>query len=53
MWVLGKEAWVRKGVVTHHMVLEHVGVQEAVSELGVGSSLHESSDQCSLCSKLN
>ena len=53
MWVVGEEAWVRKRVVTHNMVLEHVGVQEAVSELGVGSSLHESSDQCSLCSKLN
>ena len=32
------------------MVLEQVGMQEAVSELGMSSSVHECSDEGSICS---
>ena len=46
LWVVGEETWVRERGVTEHMVLKHVRVQEAVSELRVGSSLNKCSDQC-------
>ena len=51
--VIWEETRVRERGVTQDMILKQMGVQKAVSELRVGSSLHKCSDQCCLCSVLD